>query len=1399
MAELGRLLFRNRVMDRTAMKQFISSLVTHFGAVYTAHILDQIKTLGFQQATHAAASLGIDDLLATPSREWLIRDAELRGFLEEDPRHGNVHAVEKLRRLIEAWYATSEYVKTEVNLNFGATDPSNPVHVMSFSGARGNISQIHQLLGMRGLMLDPKGQIIGLPIRSNFREGLSLTEYIISCYGARKGIVDIAVRTADAGHLTRRLVEVAQCIVVRKTDCGTVRGVTVSPIRDQRNRQMVAQSRLVGRVLAGNVYVDARCIATRGQDIGAGLADQLIASQTRPIYIRSPSVCNGMFWICQLCYGWSLTRTGIVGLGEAVGIIAGQSIGEPGTQLTLRTFHTGGIFTGDIAQHIRAPFTGTIQYNATSAHLTRTRHGHPAWICDDDSPVVICNEYETRHLIIPSQSLILVRNNQHVESKQVIAEVHVATPTSRETFHKCIHPNMYGELHVGTRVRRDFEHTYSNIQLLPETSYVWVLSGRTPSPGSARLIFHGFRDKIGAQSLLAGKDPSLSELHPAVGRRKKTNPFYDRSVESPINHSRHDRASNGNLIYLSPPRGHRLVPRGVLPLHERPGLSTRDTKLPSSGLVHKSQQNKVSPQHIAESSVVPDDSARYKIEEPETTTVGHGPVKISSAGRSISGNGITGMLVARHDMIGGSRFSLLPPEVVCFARDSSPSASQIATSVGAGTRIAPSPHGWSGRFTGARGMAVIGPAVKMLPGTVTCPEEYKGICGGKYTPIPIEILPGAFESTDWKYYPLAIPHTGNPLALLLGLAAIGCDPTTGSKSSSVPAASRDWDSPSELIEIEARTPPFIGVRPGSPLLRYYPNYRNSVKDTSAESKGCEVAASLEYISDALVQRTSHYYSGERPVFGSKGIPRVSPGRSPESTSFLVLSPDDVLDIPLSAAPGKVIGRRARPKTNSGGALRGPADPPGGSRATPWRESGGRDRGASLDSIITMDAPPQLRRDGSAQKTSPETLGVLGTPHSTVHSALIPRRLTNRRSTRKALLNRYSVIGKLKKTLRVPEWYPWGEDRTDLNLGTCERTRISAYLHTQNRTRRSPLFLGATPCSVVSLGRPICGGASVCKFGLPPQPCQIKAVDTEFTAIRLAEPCPADAGATVHSCSGSIVGKGDALMTLIYERLRFEDIIFQGPPKIEQFLESRPDTSVSTDSRESFGDWKSGMAWIFGCLSGYLLSARISLERSQITLVDRIGRGYRSQGVQVADKHVEIIVRQIASKLGNLEDGMANAFLPGELTETSRARRMNRALESKSTYGPVLSGVTRASLNTKSFLSEASFRDTARVLARAAIRGQMDWLKGLKGNVIVGGTVPAGTGQKGALRQIDPLAHAGGVDALGTEDKPFHIVVEHLFLSQRDAVETEFRLPSDITIHDTSALLSGGVYSADIQI
>ncbi|WJX83293.1 RNA polymerase Rpb1, domain 5, variant 2 [Trifolium repens] len=766
MTERANLVFHNNVIGGTAIKRLISRLIDHFGMAYTSHILDQIKTLGFRQATATSISLGIDDLLTIPSKGWLAQDAEQQSsILEKHNHYGNVHVVE---------YA----------------NPLKYVHIMSFSGARGNASQVHQLVGMRGLMSDPQGQMIDLPIQSNLREGLSLTEYIISCYGARKGVVDTAVRTSDAGYLTRRLVEVVQHIVVRRTNCGTIRGISVNTRNGMMAERILIQT-LIGRVVADDIYIGSRCIVVRNQDIGIGLINRFITFQTQPIFIRTPFTCRNTSWICRLCYGRSPIHGDLVELGEAVGIIAGQSIGEPGTQLTLRTFHTGGVFTGGTAEYVRAPSNGKIKFNEDLVHPTRTRHGYPAFICNIELYVTIESHDIIHNVIVPPKSFLLVQNDQYVKSEQVIAEIRAGTYTFnlKERVQKHIYSDSEGEMHWSTDVYHASEFMYSNVHILPKTSHLWILSGKSCRSDTIHFLLRKDQDQIHTDSLSNGK-------------------------------------------------------RNTSTLFERDNLELK---------------------------------------------------------------------------------------VVNY------------------------------------------------------------------------ILYGNGES-------------------------------------------------------------------------------------------------IREISDTRIQLVR---------------------------TCLVLN---------------------------------------------W------DQGKKSSSIDEAPA--------------------------------------------------------------------------------------------------------------------------------------------SFVEVR----------ATIHGHYGEILYQGDILVTFLYEKSRSGDIT-QGLPRVEQILEIRSIDSISMNLEKRIDVWNECITRILGTPWGFLIGAELTIAQSRISLVNKIQKVYRSQGVHIHNRHIEIIVRQITSKVLVSEDGMSNVFLPGELIGLLRAERTGRALEEAICYRALLLGITKTSLNTQSFISEASFQETARVLAKAALRGRIDWLKGLKENVVLGGMIPVGTGFK----------------------------------------------------------------------
>ena len=370
-------LFFNYSFDKNRLKALILWSLTTNGEKSTLDLVEKFKNIGFEYATKAGVSIGIDDLKIPPNKRWLLSRAEVNiQSAEMQYQQGNLTAAEQFQNLIDTWHRTSENLKQSVVKHFRSTDVLNPVFMMAFSGARGNISQVRQLVGMRGLMSDPQGQIIDFPIRSNFREGLTLTEYVISCYGARKGVVDTALRTANSGYLTRRLVDVSQHVVIWLFNCQTRRGIFLTDMKEGGKTVFSLKDRLVGRVLAEDIHP----IAFRNQQVSKELASKIVPLKNI-VLIRSPLTCNVKNSVCQLCYGWSLSQGILVPLGEAVGILAAQSIGEPGTQLTMRTFHTGGVFSGDVMDEIRAPYKGIIDFSETlQGRLIRTSHGKIAFL-----------------------------------------------------------------------------------------------------------------------------------------------------------------------------------------------------------------------------------------------------------------------------------------------------------------------------------------------------------------------------------------------------------------------------------------------------------------------------------------------------------------------------------------------------------------------------------------------------------------------------------------------------------------------------------------------------------------------------------------------------------------------------------------------------------------------------------------------------------------------------------------------------------------------------------------------------------------------------------------------------------------------------------------------------------
>jgi DNA-directed RNA polymerase subunit beta' len=402
----------NEVVGRrnTSIGTIVEEVAASYPKVVVAETLDRVKNLGFRYATQSGLTISIDDVRTPPEKQGILDRYEREAEKAENQfRRGIITDDERRQKEIEIWTSANSEVGRVMERTLSSM-AFNPLDMMVDSGARGNSQQVRQIAGMKGLVSNPRGEMIPRPIKSSFREGLSVLEYFISTHGARKGLADTALRTADSGYLTRRLVDVAQELIIREEDCGTTRGVWIEGIRpDEPGRRSYLETRLYGRVLAEPVSLsDGETLPAGtilGEELVTRLRDDRVIDRVR---VRSVLTCEAMHGVCAVCYGQSLATGRLIELGEAVGVIAAQSIGEPGTQLTMRTFHTGGIAGEDITHGLprvvelfeaRTPKGAAILARTSGVvRLTDEENGRRLTIVSDDGGESTYNVSPRAHL-----------------------------------------------------------------------------------------------------------------------------------------------------------------------------------------------------------------------------------------------------------------------------------------------------------------------------------------------------------------------------------------------------------------------------------------------------------------------------------------------------------------------------------------------------------------------------------------------------------------------------------------------------------------------------------------------------------------------------------------------------------------------------------------------------------------------------------------------------------------------------------------------------------------------------------------------------------------------------------------------------------------------------------------
>src|SRR5210317_208310 len=482
-------IYQNDLIGKKQLRKLLAWSFTNYDSMQACALADELKYLGFRYATHAGLSISIEDL-RVPFVKSLMLEKANQEILNSEKIYlkGKITEVERFQKIIDTWSLTSESLKEQVIYYFKNYDPLNSVYIMAFSGARGNLSQVRQLVGMRGLMSDPSGQIMNLPIKKNFREGLTITDYLMSGYGARKGIVDTALKTANSGYLTRRLIDVAQDILIREKDCLTDQSFLLSISQNEPKKTELIYQKILGRILNKSIFdpETKTLIAKVNTQITPTLIKKFKTHNIKEFYIRSPLTCTLYRAICKKCYGWYLENEILVDIGEAIGILAGQSIGEPGTQLTMRTFHTGGIFTSEARKQIISPINGIIRfYKNLKTVILRTNRGEDVYVTKNSGSLVLIPFQKNIKLVkidVVRNTILFPKNNQYILKDTVIGEL-INTNKQTLTERKPILSDTAGEIFIPRLKART--------NLITQNRLLWILSGQVyQAPSNSFLNFY---------------------------------------------------------------------------------------------------------------------------------------------------------------------------------------------------------------------------------------------------------------------------------------------------------------------------------------------------------------------------------------------------------------------------------------------------------------------------------------------------------------------------------------------------------------------------------------------------------------------------------------------------------------------------------------------------------------------------------------------------------------------------------------------------------------------------------------------------------------------------------------------------------------------------------------------
>ena len=1213
--------FQNTTIDKKKLSRLILEIYERYGSSVSSEVADSLKNLGFKFATKAGVTISIEDLTVPEDKKDLIAAAEKQ--IEEAQKkfeRGDITEVERYNKVIDTWSETTEKLTEKVVERF---DKLNPVYMMAFSGARGNLSQVRQLVGMRGLMADSRGQIIDLPIKTNFKEGLNVTEYIISSYGARKGLVDTALKTADSGYLTRRLVDVAQDVTVREYDCGSKKGIVVHSLFEGERLTLGILERIIGRVSSEDIVSPkTKEVIVKKNDIFDRKKSKLIEEHgIVSAKVRSPLVCELTYGICQMCYGWSLTTNTFVDIGEAIGIIAAQSIGEPGTQLTMRTFHTGGVVAGGAKRsQVKSPANDVLKFDIPVKEI-RTSYGDSVLLTTKEGKIKIGKD----EFSLPVNSQIRFKSGSKVEKDVVVAEyIETQQKGLIEKATKDIisdHPGQVLFESFTADERRDRQGNIS--RTANKSGIIWIMEGDVYNlPVGSKLIpADGQHVKV---------SDVLAETFIVAERGGEVRFSDDLVIEE---------------VKIGKEKIKRLVQgREVSVVIARVGSENAKLEATKQGNSWKVKAAKTNSEELYTIKVVPGETIENKSVIAEL--VDDGVLAVTTAGEIR----YDGLEVDESRIItqpGKGMF--IPEEVHYLSKDVSLKLVENEDRVKAGQEIV------KDVFTHLDGVIEMKVDNDIIHEIIVRTGELFDIA----EPSQLKCEDGEIVKSGTELYPGIVTDDTKAVA---------------------------------IIENEEK---------GTVKLLLRPVQTFTIEPKKVFFQGYSTDSNI-----ALLAVTQMLYRDGEKVRNFNG--------GPLSKTSLVLT----MGGDLSTLKGKVeIAKTA-------------------------------DLKQELQVIVQENIV--LRREQDTNVTQ-----LLINDHDHIASGV--------------------SLAKTKVLAR---------SNGEVSLSTQQEKRLllitSNDLIKQETTTKPAVKVG----DFVKMGDKLASETESACSG------QIVSVEQKSVIIRKGRPYLVNAGAILQCDQGHLVQRGDQLAALIYERVKTSDIV-QGLPRVEELLEGRKpkDAAILSEFNakvkiieeedtkklilvsgeiehevlissglnfivENGQTVKMGEPLTDGPANPHDILNLLGVEAVQQYLLDEVQKVYRSQGVEISDKHVETIIRQMTRKV-RIEDAGDTILLPGELVEftdikeeTDKARKLISKDARPPAYKPILLGITKASLNTESFISAASFQETTRILSEASIQGKKDWLRGLKENVIIGRLIPAGTGYIYSLASDPAITNLQGISSSG---------------------------------------------------